>query len=224
MVQAILDGRNTMTRRIVKPQPDDSGLWNDDTHPRSINSTLSGWNGTVNETGESKEFKCPYGQPGDILWVRETFYAYGRWVKNGISKTGKQKFKFQDLTGTDFQYKYFNEKPDRIKKGKLDGIGWYKRPSIFMPHKAARIFLEVVSVRVERLKDISEADAIGEGVGHGFQMNAGWPDYMHIKNGICTLTQDTAEMSFASLWESINGNGSWDANPWVWCISFKRIK
>jgi hypothetical protein len=55
-------------------------------------------------------------------------------------------------------------------------------------------------------------------------MNAGWPDYQHIKNGICALTQDTAEMSYASLWESINGKGSWEKNPWVWVIAFRRIE
>jgi len=76
MVQAILEGRKTMTRRIINPQPDDSGLWNDDLYPCSLDSDLKGWNGTVDETGESKEFNCRYGKPGDVLWVRETFGIY----------------------------------------------------------------------------------------------------------------------------------------------------
>lgn len=91
-----------------------------------------------------------------------------------------------------------------------------------MPKAAARLYLKVISCVAEKLQDITEDSAIAEGVGCGFQMNAGWPDYEHInKSGICTLTQDTARMSYASLWDKINGPGSWDLNPWVWVIKFE---
>lgn len=92
-----------------------------------------------------------------------------------------------------------------------------------MPRSSSRIILKVTGVRVERLQEITEEDAIAEGVGHGFRMNAGWPDYQHIQpNGICELTQDTASMSFASLWESIHGPGAWERDPWLWVIQFDR--
>jgi len=100
-------------------------------------------------------------------------------------------------------------------------VGWI--PSIHMFRWASRITLEVVSVRVERLQEISEEDAKAEGVGHGFQLNGGWPDYQHIKGGVCELTQDTARMSFATLWDSINGKKHpWESNPWVWVVEFRK--
>jgi hypothetical protein len=93
-----------------------------------------------------------------------------------------------------------------------------------MPRWASRINLEITDARVERLNDITEEDCIAEGVGHGFQMNAGYPDYQHIKNGACELTQDTAYASFWSLWDSINGKKHpWSSNPWVWVVVFKLL-
>jgi len=178
MVQAILAGNKTQTRRIIRPQPDDSGLWN----------------GTVDETGESKEFKCRFGKIGTILWVRETW-------------------NYDPHKNVTYIYK---------AQGENQSEKW--KPSIFMPKEACRIRLEITDIRVERLQNISEEDAMAEGVGYGFQMNAEYPDYEHIKNGICILTQDTAEMSFASLWDSINfKRASWKSNPWVWKIEFKKL-
>ena len=101
------------------------------------------------------------------------------------------------------------------------------RPSIFMPRKFSRITLLVIDVWSELLQAITEEDAIKEGVGYGFQMNAGWPDYRHInKNGVCTLTQDTAVMSFSTLWDSINGKKpgcAWKDNPIVHVTEFKLL-
>ena len=146
----------------------------------------------------------PYGQPSDRLWVRESWKVvkeHDKTPPRNIPSCFSVEYPATDIPWLD---------------GKI-------RQSIFMPRWASRITLKITGIRVERLNDISEEDAIAEGVGHGFQMNAGWPDYQHIKNGVCELTQDTASMSFASLWESINGPDSWDANPWVWVIEFKRI-
>lgn len=183
MVQAILSGRKTQTRRIIKPQPDDSGLWNHDKFPMSLDSELNGWWGTVDETGESKEFNCPFGWGGSpylnnsLLWVRETCYYHkeeGRWI-----------------------YKASEPLTDSITYG-------YKwKPSIFMPLAACRIFLKVKNVRVERLQDISEKDAEAEGV------------FIH-------SVYPSPRMEYASLWEKINGKGSWDKNPFVWVIEFER--
>lgn len=135
---------------------------------------------------------CRYGRPGERLWVKETFVA---------SVDGKITYRAS------------------IPYGNLDCHFKPWRPSIFMPRSASRITLEITSVGIERLNDISEADAIREGIkpvsfgitDHGYE----WaPD----EDGTTT-----ARESFTCLWESINGAGSWAANPWVWVIKFKRI-
>jgi hypothetical protein len=97
------------------------------------------------------------------------------------------------------------------------------QPNIYLSKEACRLKLKILSIRVERLHDITEEDAIREGVGAGFQMNGGWPDYTRIVNGICEVTQDCARMSFATLWISINSQESWDSNPWVWRIEFEKL-
>lgn len=102
----------------------------------------------------------------------------------------------------------------------------YGKPGDFLwPQWASRILLKITDVRVERVQEISEEDALAEGVGHGFTMNAGYPDYQHIKNGVCEVTHDDPRMSFASLWDSINAKRGfgWDANPYVWVIPFERV-
>jgi len=153
-------------------------------------------------------FPCPYGYTGDHLWVRETWAAEHRFDGHAPRDIPK---------GVPIHYRSLEPGPS--------GLLW--RPSIFIPRWMSCITLENTGVRIERLQDITEEDAVAEGVGYGFQMNGGWPDYQHIKNGICELTQDSAQMSFATLWESIHGIDNpkaWKSNPWVWKTSFKMIK
>lgn len=211
MVQAILEGRKTMTRRICKRQPLD---WQVYTNYKD---------GTFNINGpdyDSADIKCPYGQPGDILWVRETFYAFGHWIEV-INKKGKPGLEFVDETLIHgHSYKYFDNPPEKIQRKRIMGsCAWYKRPSIHMPKAACRIKLLVKSVRVERLQNITEQDAIAEGIercgNHGFK------NYL---SDIAMLCLHPATRSFESLWQSINGPDSWDANPWVWVVEFERIK
>lgn len=206
MVQSILAGRKNQTRRVVKPQPDDDVLWNDDKFPRSFDSKLKGWNGTVNETGESKEFRCPYGQVGDVLWVREKFSFTEEW----------------DDIGQKFNYFYAADYEDSFLT--------YK-PSIHMPKEACRLFLKIKDIRVERVNEISEADAISEGIKHDSQFNnyecylCGNPNGFHI--GATNMCDDGFYSnpidSFASLWSSINSQASWQIGVWVWVIEFERI-
>lgn len=140
--------------------------------------------------------KCPYGEPGDWLWVKETHCD--------IAHESYPSVWFYRADG--------DEKPDWVKH-------W--RPSIFMPRKASRISLEVVSVCVERLQDISEADALAEGI-HRFEVND--CVYFHARPTAPTEEHFTsAVMAYRDLWESINGAGSWDANPWVWVVEFQRV-
>lgn len=195
MIQSILAGNKTQTRRLVKPPYN--------TYPAVTKYLTSCEFDFHFPDGIGQYTISPYGIPCDQLWVRETFVWEGETKYTDILPIG------------DFYYKADFPAGDGPTKWK---------PSIFMPREASRITLEITDIQVERLLDISEEDAIHEGVGSGFQINAGYPDYQHIENGICQLTQDTAKMSFASLWEKINGPGSWEKNLWCWVVSFKRIE
>lgn len=171
---------------------------------RIVKEPIQSWMNNANnpEWWENIEEPLSPFRVGQTLWVREAF----RWFDAMIESD-------QDGVYSGWQYKADELEPELYK--------W--KPSIFMPRAASRISLLIKSVRVERLQDISGEDALSEGTGYGWQINAGWPDYLHIKNGVCELTQDDVRISFATLWESINGKGSWEKNPWVWVIKFEKI-
>lgn len=234
MVQAILDNRKTQTRRVVKPQLNECnhGIfneadWREQPFTPSARGLLEGrlfctfcGNG-VKPNGLG--IRNPYGKVGDILWVRETFYAYGFWV------LVDGEWHFDDCTNQfTEQYLFENCKPKVIEKGRSNGsLGWYKRPSLFMPKAACRIFLKITNVRVERLQDISEEDSKAEGVldmfyGKDIAGNA-YFNYIDKKGGWDSVADD-AKHSFQTLWQSINGEQSWENNPWVWVIEFELIE
>ncbi len=236
MVRALLDDSKTQTRRIAKltdaghvKEPGGHRRW----HPGDPNARLS----------------CPYGQPGDRLWVRET------WIWNGsrsgakgpidiyltytaddqrvtLPAQGDEKFPEQPLRRDDEVYSLRDAPDDFVYNGSNTYIDrltrWWGRkiPSIHMPRWASRITLEITSERIERLQDISEEDAIAEGI---FRLEYGgqisWRDY--------SLDDEWAEVSpmlenpvdsYRTLWDSINGTGSWAANQLVWAVEFKRVK
>ncbi|MEQ9886228.1 hypothetical protein [Pectobacterium zantedeschiae] len=195
MVRATLDGLKTQTRRVVRHQPDEDGL-----------ARLSG--GPWMDTSE-KVYRCPYGEVGDRLWVRETSGLQVR--RDALGGTGEFRV-------------YRASNPDAIRftaNGKNYPIKWV--PSIHMPRHASRITLEITDVRVERLNYISEEDAISEGVArrHSDTYHGFYRDYENQGYGCgCTFAKD----SFRSLWRSIYGAESWNANPWCWAITFKRIE
>ena len=201
MVMAILEGRKTQTRRIVKPQTavlTDAMARALDVRPPSHENM--------------PVIPCPYGNPGGTrLWVRETFHT---------SLIGD--------AGTAITYKSgpetTNEEPWHNFTSSVEAYEWtaqkYKKhwmPSIHMPRWASRIDLEVTGVRVERLQDISEEDAIAEGI--QWHRNGYW--YV---DGTSILSYASAVDCYRLLFERINGPGSWERNEWVWVISFKRIK
>lgn len=197
MVRAILESRKTQTRRVVKMLP---SAWcekvkGNDWHPNEIGEWryqegmwygLSGWNTMA-------EARCPYGQPGNRLWVRETWRVMG----NGPDDT-LDMFDIDDI-----QYRADDDQ-SYIEK---------YRPSIHMPRWASRILLEVTAVRVERLQDISEADATAEG----------WEKRPLVSEDP-QVHADAARDWYSDLWEQLNGPGSWAANPWVWVVEFRRIE
>lgn len=199
MVRALLAGTKTQTRRVVKYQAPD--LVDDDGWPL-VDRSIDG-------IGEVRA-ACPYGQPGDRLWLRETWMPDaprdGTWA--GVAFFG---CKGSPLSMIPAQYRTPEHVIHRASWDGHDMVGW--KPSIHMPRWASRITLEVTGVRVERLQDISTADALAEGVNVH-------PDHHDKPPGsIYSPVQ-----AYRDLWEGINGAGSWDANPWVFVIEFKRIK
>lgn len=221
MVRALLAGTKTQTRRIVKPvkfYPDFGcavgqvgGAWKygspaalglrergdhwsvvlkGDVLQRMCTSEAYGWGAGAG---------CPYGVPGDRLWVRETFARIDGQTRPWIE--------------TDYQATYTHG--DRLG----DTLGIKKRwtPSIHMPRHASRITLEITAVRVERLQDISEADARAEGAREcdpvsGREVLLAGPSQ-----------RGSFVLHYRDIWEQINGPCSWDANPWVWAIEFRRL-
>lgn len=191
MVRAILSGQKTQTRRVVNPYPPEERSIIPYL-PSAIVPQQDGTFAAYTDGRKAKEFRCPYGQPGDRLWVRETFAA-------AIYSDGMRFVEYKaDRSLSDFD-------------GYDDPAGGRWRPSIHMPRWASRITLEITDVRVERLQDISEADAEAEGV-----------DFLrHVHDGDEGLT---ARQLFDCLWSSINGDESWPSNPWVWVIEFKVVR
>ena len=182
MVRAILAGTKTQTRRGVKgflpcrPEfNEERGLWE-----------------IYNGDSVAATLRCPYGQPGDRLWVREAFmhepadYCWEASVSIPCRPAS-----------TVYRADFHESQP---------GEGW--KPSIHMPRNLSRITLEVTAVRVERLQDISATDAIAEGLSTRLREH----------DAVCHLLDQ-----YRDLWESINGPESWDANPWVWVVEFKRV-
>ena len=185
MIRAIIGGRKSQTRRVLKGSTEFKGPYN----PAYLeaHSGAPGWK-TI----------CPYGVPGDRLWVRETHIRRGDRAM-------------------------YRADVDPIEAAGLGGMygGW--TPSIFMFRKHSRITLELTDVRVQRLQDISEEDAKAEGVKQ--RSISTWWNYFED----CYLS--SAQQSFSSLWQSINGKNkpgedwdAWDANPWVWAVTFKVVR
>jgi hypothetical protein len=205
MVRAILRAENpkTQTRRVMKVQPPEGTLklerWVVSDEPQFRDSGIPLWISTE-ANGTNREYGCPYGDPSDRLWVRET------WAS---------------LSGDRYAYKA--DVSDKLgKRPPLDADekeGW--KSSMFMPRKASRITLEVVSIRAERLQDISEEDAIAEGV----PINQELPATINGEQGQAIWFGTGAIDLFARLWDSINGKTHpWKSNPWVWVVEFKRIE
>lgn len=212
MVRAILDGRKTQTRRLVKPQPDDEdyGL---DTKCQWYAPTI-----IVNDleepgpevfgfSSEERGWKFPYGSPGDRLWVRET------WMPVDLS--------FREPANYSLKIDNKGKRHAIVYKADADySCDW--RSPIHMFRWASRINLEILNVRVERLQAITHADILAEGIKQTepdkFYLAplAGTPDYPWTHSG----------SAYASLWNSINAKSDmgWDVNPWVWVIEFKRVE
>lgn len=208
MVRAILDGRKTQTRRVLKPQPFDDGYFEGDVFcdfvpaPASNQAAYARFSAAAVGGGAVRtETYEPRHKVGDRLWVRETWTHTGEGVWTVLNAR----------MALDGAVSY-------LADGRIAGASYF--PSIHMPREFSRITLEVTGVKVERLQDISEADAAAEGLQKLPETGRWAVD----KDGRSfDRTAFDPRTAFGWLWESINGPGSWEANPWVVAISFKRV-
>ena len=204
MVRAILDGRKTQTRRIVKPQPVNKAVNKVDPDEWTFAGTQTLPHGEFSLGFENQPLnkhmrvRCPYGKPSDRLWVRETWQALTEPNPSYLIAEKPQ-------PGDDIRYRA--TEPETW----IPALPW--RPSIHMPRWACRLVLEITDVRVERLQDISRQDALAEGI----DMSA--PQ-------VASLVEEYRPViAFAGLWESINAKRApWKSNPWVWVIEFEEIE
>ncbi|MGY8624277.1 hypothetical protein [Chromobacterium violaceum] len=192
MIRALLAGTKAQERRIIKPQPDVT-----EERLRELDAWIDGFTLSQQVDGAWQhgfiDAQCPYGEPGDRLWVQEEWATDSSQVGKGPDSFAK------------WPVRYLADHQERACGALHGNANGQPRSANTMPRWASRILLEITDVRVERLQDISEEDAVAEGgpVDHPNGTARGW---------------------FEQLWEKLNGAGSWDANPWVWVIEFKRIE
>ncbi|ENI5566672.1 hypothetical protein ABZH46_002946 [Salmonella enterica] len=202
MVRAILDGRKTQTRRPVKPQPE-----------LTERSGFS-WNGVVFGSGSddretNRNFahvKCPFGKPGDRIWVRETWQV----IHDHIDESSHVEYRTYAPSIPKEKDRYWHTVyAEHFGDESREDRGFPWRPAIHMPRWASRILLEITDVRVERLRGLSEEDAKSEGI---------------IPSAGGVLPGWEYRINFRDLWMDIYGTDNWEANPWVWVIEFKRVE
>ncbi|HCJ2739963.1 TPA: hypothetical protein NQT30_004157 [Klebsiella pneumoniae] len=217
MVRAILDGRKTQTRRIMKLQPKPSktrlgDFWFSSKKLESMvhvsdlapgNSPIADYHLFI------QEHCCPFGAVGDRIWVREAFRVHSR-----ATDVATLVYKASERNS-------WTEQTHRVPVAVCNKPATPEKwtPSLHMPRWASRILLEITDVRVERLNAISEEDARAEGIIDGGCLNCGEPEPCG-----CANPDPDATDAFAYLWQSIYGQENWNADPWVWVIEFKRVE
>lgn len=218
MVRAILEGRKTQTRRVVKPSPGLQTTWltmeNIHGFIQAGEMVKGGWQMWHPLGGPRSPYgwvRGPYGQPGDRLWVRETWASADCMYQTHENEEPSVVAYRANQEALQFTPRGPVRPPDYdMEQWNWDALKW--RPSIYMPRWASRITLPLVSVRVERLQDISCADAMAEGISATANQFS-----------IDCDTEDPRRM-FVALWTSIHGPESWDANPWVWVLEWSKAE
>lgn len=215
MVRAIMEGRKTQTRRIVSPQPE--VMYEYPSQPELLEFLHPETSGTYSRESFARNC-CKFGLVGERLWVRESFCQLRREHYHDGSKPREA---FMDVYNRVNGCAYAADTQpgtdgDDIRKE----YGYKWTPSIHMPRWASRITLEITDVRVERLNDLSEADAIAEGIEPVRKI---WKLYGKRQPGTADATGQPRK-SYVSLWEAINGPESWAENPFVWVVQFRRIE
>jgi hypothetical protein len=211
MVRALLDGRKTQTRRVAAFVQEDGDGWH------LCNAKGGMWGADEDDVLAHGVDYAPYAV-GDRLYVRESYYQRGHWWKDETDLTakGKPKWKFAP-----YDHEITFEAPTKFLKARSRthpaGIVWYKRLGRFMPRRYSRLTLAVTDVGVERLQDISEADAIAEGV---VEYEPTMEDPAEFSAFEGSTPFNNAVSAYRDLWNAINSPGAWDANPWVAAVSF----
>lgn len=249
MVQSILEGRKKQTRRTTGLNYINSlgsrinyGQCHLGEHMDWTPRENAGFHAYFGDSIADDCFvgiKCPYAtHAGDLIWVREEHYRFGHWVeKEGVfTKTGRQKWMFVPTTD-----EVLFDAPEQFRKGRHHKDpytpAWHKRLARFMPYSACRLFLRITDVRVERLQEITPGDAVDEGIEYwnvdqeAFEggefvadyNNYTWRDDPEYEDYHFPSFANSID-SFRTLWQSINGPDSWQANPWVWVIKFEKIE
>lgn len=238
MIRAILAGRKTQTRRVIDCSCNSRHItgnllgewglsvpphrWEGD--PEEVNWQ---WCGKRPEIGDwieqfqtdvddhaSSLVRCPYGKPGDRLWVRETWVKLrgNHWHERGLFDDVVEVNGIPKRNSVEYRADYDGSpESERCRRE----LGYIWKPSIHMPRWASRLTLEITDIRVERVRDISEEDAIAE----GFAPGDGCP-----VNGFNTESPYPARAAFSGLWDKLNGprGFGYESNPWVWVIEFRR--
>jgi hypothetical protein len=214
MVRALLAGTKTQARRVAKFVALDEGLNFEFTGLRTKRRPDGAWvlqsrDGSTNLNVRTKPLLCPYGQPGDRLWVREAFSGAHCMGAAPPSKWGRSSRLWYWADGNP-----------------TTGDWTRPKPGIHMPRWASRILLEVTELRVQRLQEINEADAVAEGL--TFSAKARRSETCmgiyecRMPDGLTHFDASAVDL-YRLLWDQINGAGSWEANPLVWAVSFKRL-
>lgn len=209
-VQAILNDLKNQTRRPIKFEIPIGAKVGVDKMTGELNYRM------VDQKSVQTLGKCRYGKVGDELYVKETFYAYGKWERTSAKtkKLGNPKWKFVDLTGKmSVNYFYADDPPKLVQKGISEKIGYYKRPGIYMPFRASRLGIKITDLRAERIQDISSSDIEAEGVETKPYCDCGNCDW------------ESSYVRFKTVWDEINKDRGFgfDTNSWVWAITFEKF-
>lgn len=204
MVRAILEGRKTQTRRIVKLPRSLAGGYLSRAWTDKMFGVTPGLHIPMPD-GTAQRLRNPWGWPEPSrLWVRET----------GWEPKIPTAYEMHEGADTWPPYAYDADGISENEAEDFKSWGWKRRPSIFMPRWASRITLEIIDVRAERLRDITEVDAEAEGAERG---------YLKTMGGQYLIKEGAYRCGYTNLWNEINGHDSWALNPWVWVIEFKRV-
>jgi len=216
--QKLYDRVKTQTRRLnglgeVNEHADGPGSFEVMAHsPESPWWSLIHKTKTVTEGGGIISVKCPY-RVGERRYIREPHYLYGRWTRDGHTKTGKPKYRF--IADRSKGACYPNNPPPRVCTRK-SAVGWFRRPGMFMFEWAARTIVEITEVRIQQVQEISADDAIDEG--------ADMPFLPREDGGLEATRERIRTIAFPVLWDSVHGAGAWERNDWVWAVTMRRVQ
>lgn len=220
-INGILEGRKTQTRRIMKPQPwlntvnqwlwDHKGRWQHAFHPG-----IAG-----NDATTRLRSYCPYGQPGDRLWVREAWHTGRRLDEFNATEIAAKAVDAGYSPGAPLWYSDGAIVPFGDADEDDFGFKGRYRHGRFMPRWASRLTLEIANIRVERVQEISANDCLAEGI--DYSKHRCGCDFCATAPQICPASSSSLIMEFASLWDDTNGKGAWERNDWVWAIDFRSL-